>query len=115
MNNDCRGETASRIAGPYRSLEALGAIRERAGLGYGAGGLHPAWHGLGVPAARTRALEGVPVGGGRAGGHLRPAAASLLCGGAVERAGPDPERAPVWADGERGQPQRGRQGVLLLP
>ena len=39
----------------------------------------------------------------------------MLRAGAVERQGPDPQGAPVRADQQRGQPRRGRQGVLLLP
>ena len=35
--------------------------------------------------------------------------------GAVERARPDPQGAAVRPDRQRGQPRRGRQGVLLLP
>ena len=44
----------------------------------------------------------------------RPAAA-LLRARALERARPDPQGAALRPDRPRGQPRRGRQGVLLLP
>jgi fructose-1,6-bisphosphatase len=47
--------------------------------------------------------------------HLRQPPASLLRDRAVERAGRDPQGAAVWPHRQRGQPRRGRQGVLLLP
>ena len=42
-------------------------------------------------------------------GRLQPGA------GVVERRGPDPQGADVRADQRRGQPRRGRQGVLVVP
>ena len=55
------------------------------------------------------------MGRGRARRHLRRQAAAVLRARAVERARPDPEGAPVRPHQQRGQPRRGRQGVLLLP
>ena len=84
----------------------------------------------GAPCARTTAPDGTawdyfPHDHARSrayrwgedglGGHLRPPPAPLLRPGAVERARPDPQGAPVRPDRQRGQPRRGRQGVLLLP
>ena len=39
----------------------------------------------------------------------------MLGAGAVERRGPDPQGADVRPHQQRGQPRRGRQGVLVLP
>ena len=55
------------------------------------------------------------MGRGRTRRNLRRQAATVLRAGAVERARPDPEGAPVRPHQQRGQPRRGRQGVLLLP
>src|SRR5207244_869293 len=60
-------------------------------------------------------LGRLPRGGGRPGGHLGQPSAALLRAGAVERARPLPEGAPLRADRAPGQPRRGREGVLLLP
>ena len=46
---------------------------------------------------------------------MRRQAAALFCAGALERARPDPEGAPVRAYQQRGQSWRGCEGVLLLP
>ena len=48
-------------------------------------------------------------------GDLRRASAPVPGAGAVERRGPDPEGADVRPHQRRGQPRRGRQGVLVLP
>ena len=55
------------------------------------------------------------MGRGRARRNLRRQAAAVFRAGAVERARPDPEGAPVRPHQQRGQPRRGREGVLLLP
>ena len=70
---------------------------------------------LGLLPARPRPQSGVPLGRGRHRRHLRRPAAALLRAGALERARPDPQGATVRPDRQRGQPRRGRQGVLLLP
>ena len=63
---------------------------------------------------RPRAIARVPLGRGRARRLLRPQAATVFRAGALEREGPDPEGAAVRPEQRRGQPRRGRQGVLLL-
>jgi hypothetical protein len=84
--------------------------------------------GNGGPCARTtatRAMRGItsrttrpargPIAGARTdwGDQRRPAVA-LLRAGAVERPGPDSQGAVVRPDQQRGEPWRGREGVLLL-
>ena len=84
-------------------------------MGHGPRGLLRIWRGLGLLPARSRPIARLPLGRGRPARHLRREAAALLRPGALERRRPDPEGAPVRADRQRGQPRRGRQGVLLLP
>ena len=92
--------------GPYVSERQWGTVRED----YSADG--EAWD---VPAARARAVPGVPLGRGRTRRFLRRRAAALSGSGAVERARPDPQGAPVRSDRRGGQPRRGRQGILVVP
>ena len=91
--------------GPYLSERQWGTVRED----YSEDG--NAWDYFTHDQARSRAYRWGEDG---LGGHLRRQAAAVLRAGAVERAGPDPERAPVRAHQQRGEPRRGRQGVLLL-
>ena len=63
---------------------------------------------------RPRAVARVPLGRGRARRLLRPQAATVFRAGALEREGPDSEGAAVRPEQRRGEPRRGRQGVLLL-
>ena len=70
---------------------------------------------MGVPPARPRALARVSLGRGRHRRHLRRPAAAVLRARAVERRRSDPQGAHVRPDRQRGQPRRGREGVLLLP
>ena len=72
--------------GPYLSERAWGTVRED----YSADG-----DGLGVPAARSRALAGLPLERGRHRRRLRPPPGDLPRPGALERARSDPEGAPV--------------------
>ena len=92
--------------GPYLSERAWGTVRED----YSADG--DAWEYFPHDHARSRAYRWNEDGLAR---HLRPPSAHLLCARAVERAGSDPQGAPVRTDRHRGQPRRGREGVLLLP
>ena len=62
--------------------------------------------------ARSRAYRWGEDGLAR---DLRRPPAPLLRARALERARPDPQGAPVRPHRARGQPRRGRQGVLLLP
>ena len=92
--------------GPYLSERQWGTVREdysdeRRRLEL----LHP----------RPGPLAGLPLGRGRPGRDLRRPPGALLRPGPVERPRPDPQGAAVRADQQRGQPRRGRQGVLLLP
>ena len=96
-------------------MEEVGTVPERAAVGNGAGGLQRERGCLELLPARPRAIARLPLGRGRPGRHLRRPAAPLLCARAVERQGSDPEGAPVRAEQQRGEPRRGREGVLLLP
>ena len=92
--------------GPYLSERQWGTVRED----YSAGRrrlelLHP----------RPGALARLPLGRGRDRRHLRRAPAAVPRARAVERRRPDPQGADVRPDQQRGQPRRGRQGVLVLP
>ncbi len=64
---------------------------------------------------RPGALARLPLGRGRHRGRLRRPPAPLPLARAVERRGPDPQGADVRPHERRGQPRRGRQGVLVLP
>ena len=92
--------------GPYVSERAWGTVRED----YSAGR-----HRLGVPPARPRPLARLPLERGRPRRHLRPAPAALPRVRVLERARPDPQGADLRPDRQRGQPRRGRQGVLVVP
>ena len=94
-----------RFWGPYLSERQWGTVRED----YSDNG--DAWSYFCHDQARSRAYRWGEDG---LAGHLRRAPAAVLRAGAVERARPDPQGAPVRAHQRRGQPRRGRQGVLLL-
>ena len=83
-------------------------------MGDGPRGLQPGRQRLGLLPARPVPVPGLPLGRGRPRRDLRRPAAPLLRPRAVERAGPDPQGAPLRPDQQRGEPRRGRQGVLLL-
>ena len=91
--------------GPYLSERQWGTVRED----YSDDG--NAWDYFTHDQARSRAYRWGEDG---LGGHLRRQAAAVLRAGAVERARPDPQGAAVRPDQQRGQPRRGREGVLLL-
>ena len=84
-------------------------------MGHGARGLLGRRRLLGLLPARPRPQPGLPLGRGRPARHLRPRVPAVLRARAVERARPDPQGAALRPDRPRGQPRRGRQGVLLLP
>ena len=65
--------------------------------------------------ARPGPLARLPLGRGRDRRDLRRAAAAVSGARALERERPDPQGADVRAHQQRGQPRRGRQGVLVLP
>ena len=98
------------------ALEPLGAVPLRARLGHGARGLQRGRDGLGLFPPRPRALARLPLERGRdPGGISDRHQHDLLRARALEREGPDPQGAPLRPDELRGQPRRGRQGVLVLP
>ena len=92
--------------GPYLSERQWGTVRED----YSDNG--DAWDYFTHDQARSRAYRWGEDG---LGGHLRRQAAAVLRARAVERARPDPQGAAVRPHQQRGQPRRGREGVLLLP
>ena len=92
--------------GPYLSERQWGTVRED----YSDGG--NAWNYFTHDQARSRAYRWGEDG---LGGLCDDTATAVLCAGVVERARPDPERAPVRAHQQRGEPRRGCQGILLLP
>ena len=96
-------------------VEEVGSVPQRAAVGDGPRGLQSGRQRLGLLHARPVALAGVPVGRGRPRRDLRRPAAPVLRPRAVERAGPDPQGARLRPHQQRGQPRRGRQGLLLLP
>ena len=69
---------------------------------------------MGVLPPRPRAVARLPLGRGRARRLLRPEAATVFRPGALEREGPDSEGAALRLEQCRGEPRRGREGVLLL-
>ena len=93
----------------------MGAVSGRAPVGHRARGLQHGRQRLGLLHPRPGPVARVPLGRGRPGRDLRRPAAPLLRARPVERRGSDPQGAPVRAHQQRGQPRRGRQGVLLLP
>src|SRR5689334_2121684 len=114
--NGDRGTTAARRGCPAREeLEALGAVPRRAPVGHRGRGLLREGHALRVVHARARPEPRLPVGRGRHPRAHRPRGPALLRAGAVERARPDLEGAPVRAHRARGQSRRGREGGLPLP
>lgn len=97
------------------ALAALGPVPERAAVGDRTGGLQRRRRRLVVLHARPGPFARLPLGRGRHRGRQRRQAAAVFRAGPVERPRPDPQGADVRAHEHRGQPRRGRQGVLLLP
>ena len=102
-------EDRNRVAlwrrwGPYVAARQWGTVRED----YSAGGT--AWDYFPHDHARSRAYRWGEDG---LGGDQRPLAAPVLRPRALERQRPDPEGAPLRPHELRGQPRRGRQGVLV--
>ena len=84
-------------------------------MGHGPRGLQPRRRRLEPLHARPGPLARVPLGRGRDRRDLRRPPAAVPGAGALERRRPDPQGADVRAHQQRGQPRRGRQGVLVLP
>ena len=95
-------------------LVPVGSVPERAPVGHGARGLQRRRRGVGLLPPRPRPVAGLPVGRGRPGRLQRHRAAAVPVAGALERPGPDPQGADLRAHRQRGQPRRGRQGVLVV-
>ena len=105
LNEVPQGRSPWRRWGPYLSERAWGTVRED----YSADG--EAWDYFPHDHARSRAYRWSEDG---LGGGLRRPAAALPGAGLLERARPDPEGADLRAHRPRGQPRRGRQGVLVV-
>ena len=84
-------------------------------MGHRARGLQRRRRRVGILPPRPRPLAGLPLERGRPGRHLRLPPVPVLRPLALERPRPLPEGADVRPDRVRGEPRRGRQGVLLLP
>ena len=95
----------------------------------GGAGARTSANASGEPSARTTARTATPgrtspttrrgpgrTAGARTGSPGSPTTATaVLRARALERQRPDPQGAAVRPDQQRGQPRRGREGVLLLP
>ena len=110
-----RAEAAERRPRGGDPLEEVGPLPQRAAVGHGPRGLQRGRQRLGLLHPRPVPLPGLPLGRGRPRRDLRRQAAPLLRARPLERAGPHPQGAPVRPHQQRGEPRRGRQGVLLLP
>ena len=95
-------------------LVRVGPVPLRARVGHGARGLQRQRRRVALVPARPRPLALVPLERGRDGGALRHPARAVPRVVAVERRRPDPQGADVRADRSRGQPRRGREGVLVV-
>ena len=83
-------------------------------MGHRARGLQRRRRGVGLLPPRPCALASLPLERGRPRRHLRLPPAPVLRALAVERPRPVPQGEDVRPDGGRGEPRRGRQGLLLL-
>ena len=92
-----------------------GPVPQRAAVGHGARGLQRQRRRVELLQPRPGAVARLQVGRGRHRRLLRRPPAPVLRDRAVERRRPDPQGADVRPDQRRGQPRRGREGVLLLP
>ena len=106
LENGLRQASDWYLWGPYLSERQWGTVRED----YSADG--DAWSYLPHDHARSRAYRWGEDG---MAGFSRRRAAAVPGAGAVERPRPDPQGADVRPDRRRGQPRRGRQGVLVVP
>ena len=95
-------------------LVRVGPVPLRARVGHGARGLQRQRRRVELVPARPRPVALVPVERGRDGGALRHPARAVPRVVAVERRRPDPQGADVRPDRSRGQPRRGREGVLVV-
>ena len=110
------GEERRRLATDRLAWRRWGPYLVRARLGHRPRGLQRRRRRLGLLPARPRPLARLPLERGRP----RPASATTgqtLCFAlrVLERPRPDPQGAHLRPDRPRGQPRRGRQGVLVVP
>ncbi len=110
-----RAPPPGRVEGGPRILAEVGPIPVGAAVGHRPRGLQRLRRRVELLQPRPGALARLPLGRGRARRDLRRQAAPVLRAGPVERPGPHPQGAALRADQQRGQPRRGREGVLLLP
>ena len=112
---DGRGAAAGRRPGPGVPWRALGPVPQRAPVGHGPRGLQRQRRRLVVLQPRPGAVARLPLGRGRPRRHLATTSSGCASPLALwNEQRPDPQGAPLRADQRRGQPRRGRQGVLLL-
>jgi hypothetical protein len=90
-------------------------LPRRARLGHGTRGLQRGRRRVDVLPARPRAVTRLPLERGRARRHLRREPAPLLRARVLERPRPHPQGADLRSRRPRGEPRRGRQGVLVVP
>ena len=95
-------------------MAQVGPLPQRAPVGHGPRGLQRRRRRVVVLHPRPGPLARLPLGRGRHGRRLRRPRAGVPGPGAVERRRPDPQGASVRPDQRRGQPRRGREGLLLL-
>src|SRR5271166_1038518 len=100
--------------GPRNPLEAVGALSQRAPVGNRQGGLQRERRRLGLLFSRSGALARLSLGRGWGRWLQRRQAAFVLCPCSVEWQGSDTQGAYVRPDQRRGEPWRGREGILLL-
>ena len=109
-------ERIDEIRDDLSPLAALGPVRVRSRVGHGARGLQRRRRRLGVPAARAGA-HARPTAGARTASPASATATSSSCFAPAFWNGrdPHPEGAALRRDAVRGQPRRGREGILLPP
>jgi hypothetical protein len=83
-------------------------------MGHGSRGLQSLRHRLGLLPPRPRPLARLSLERRRPRRHQRSPPAHLLCAVDVERPRRHSQGTPLRLDRQRGEPRRGRQGVLLL-
>ncbi len=96
-------------------LVRVGTLPRRARVGHRPRGLQRGRQRVGLLPARPCPVPRVPLERGRDGRHLGHPPRAVHGAGPVERRRPDHQGADVRADRPRGQPRRGRQGVLVVP
>src|SRR5687768_6022712 len=96
--NEIGSEAIAAIQRPYRALEALGSVSQRACVGDGARRLQRGWLGVGLLSSRSRAFASLPLERRRSWWNFRSSSEDLLLDRSLERQRPDPERASLRLD-----------------